>query len=129
MPSLNSLLKGTLLLAVASLPLTAAAPGKLGFSLGVKRNSDGECKETADYEADFDILKKYTDTIRTYATSDCNTLENIMPAVVKKGMKIVLGVWYVLHCFAIVFPQPRTHIYPPFPLFFFCILGLGGFED
>jgi len=84
-------MKGSFLLA-AALPLVSAA-GQLGFSLGTKKNSDGLCKQVADYEADLDILKPYTNTIRTYSTSDCNTLEMILPAVNNKGFKIVLGVW------------------------------------
>ncbi|KAF8472016.1 endo-beta-1,3-glucanase [Kalaharituber pfeilii] len=92
MRSLSSfILKGSLLLS-ATLPFASAA-GQLGFALGVKRNSDGQCKETADFEADLDILAPYSKVIRTYATSDCNTMQNVMPAVVKKGFKIVLGVW------------------------------------
>ncbi|KAL7275204.1 glycoside hydrolase 3 protein [Rhizina undulata] len=74
------------------LPLVNAA-GQLGFSLGVKRNSDGNCKTTADFEADLDILKAHTNMIRIYAVSDCNTMENIMPAVISRGFKIILGVW------------------------------------
>ena len=61
----------------------------------MKRNSDGKCKESADFEADFDILGPYTKVVRTYATSDCNTMQNIMPALAKKGFKVMLGVWYV----------------------------------
>lgn len=93
MPSLTTLLKRAFLLAFA-VPAYANY-GQLGFSIGVKRNSDGKCKETADFEADLDILAPYTKAVRTYATSDCNTMQNIMPAVAKKGFKIMLGVWYV----------------------------------
>lgn len=91
-PTVSTLLKGSLLLAAVSVA-SAAEAGQLGFSLGVKRNSDGLCKETVDFEKDLDILKPYSTTIRTYATSDCNTMKNIMPAVKKKGFKIILGMW------------------------------------
>lgn len=96
MPSFSSLLKGSLLLSALAATPVLANYGQLGFSLGVKRNSDGLCKEAYDFEADFDILAPYTKVVRTYATSDCNTMQNIMPAIVKKGFKIVLGVWYVI---------------------------------
>ncbi|KAI5811643.1 glycoside hydrolase superfamily [Peziza echinospora] len=91
MPSIISILKGTLFLA-ATIPVVSAA-GQLGLALGTKRNTDGLCKETVDYEKEFDMLKSTTTTIRTYAVSDCNTMQKIMPAVNKKGFKIVLGVW------------------------------------
>lgn len=96
MPSLRSVLKGTVLLFAALTPSLVSGSGQLGFSLGVKRNSDGSCKETVDYESDLNYLAKYTKTIRTYSTSDCNTLQKIMPAVQKKGFKIILGVWSVI---------------------------------
>lgn len=91
MPSFITLLKGSFLLALAA--PAYANYGQLGFSLGVKRNGDGLCKETVDFEADFDVLAPYTKFVRTYATGDCNTMQNIMPALAKKGFKIVLGVW------------------------------------
>lgn len=109
MPRLLSVLKGTALLLTAfTSSLVSANNGQLGFSLGVKRNQDGQCKETADYESDLDILAPYTKIIRTYATSDCNTMQNIMPAVIKKGFKIVLGVWFVTFPFD---PSPSKKRY------------------
>lgn len=89
------LLKPTLLLTATLLPLVTAATGELGFALGVKRNKDGGCKTTSEFEWDLDVIAKNTGArvIRTYAVSDCNTMQNIMPAVEKKGFKIVLGVW------------------------------------
>lgn len=72
---------------------SVSAVGELGLCLGVKRNSDGQCKETADYESDFDILNQYTNTVRVYAASDCNTLQNIFPALEAKNFKLLLGVW------------------------------------
>ena len=106
MLSLATLLKGSFLLALAA--PAYANYGQLGFSLGVKRNSDGQCKEAVDFEADFDILAPYTKVVRTYATSDCNTMQNIMPALAKKGFKIVLGVWYV--CLFIIVTLTLTFI-------------------
>lgn len=99
MSSLRSVLRGTVLLVLALTPSLVSAGGQLGFSLGVKRNQDGKCKETADFESDLDYLAPYTKVIRTYSTSDCNTMQNIMPAVKKKGFKIVLGVWSVISPF------------------------------
>lgn len=81
------------LFAIASQLGNVNALGDLGLCLGVKRNSDGQCKETSDYESDFDILKAYTTTVRVYAASDCNTLQNIYPALESKGFSLFLGVW------------------------------------
>lgn len=76
---------------LASLPF-ASAEGQLGLSLGVK-HADGTCKQTADYESDFDTLAQYTKTVRVYAASDCNTLQYIAPALENKGFSLYLGVW------------------------------------
>lgn len=58
------------------------------------------CKTTADFKADFDLLKKYTSIVRTYAAVDgaeennfCQTAKEILPAVKDAGMKVILGVW------------------------------------
>lgn len=75
----------------AGLPM-ASATGELGLCIGVKRN-DGQCKEATDYESDFDTLSSYTSTVRVYAASDCNTLQNIGPALDSKDFKLYLGVW------------------------------------
>ncbi|KAI5310232.1 glycoside hydrolase 3 protein [Ascosphaera atra] len=78
-------------LALAS--VATAATGRLGFSLGAK-NADGSCKQTTDYEADFEALEASgSGVVRTYAASQCDTAKNIIPAAKSKGMKVVLGVW------------------------------------
>lgn len=76
---------------LVTLPL-ASAEGQLGLSLGVK-HVDGTCKYTADYENDFDTLAEFTKTVRVYAASDCNTLQQIAPALESKGFSLYLGVW------------------------------------
>jgi glucan 1,3-beta-glucosidase len=78
--------------ALAVAPMAVSAAGTLGFALGDK-NADGSCKQTSDYEADFDQLKSLTTLVRTYSASDCNTAKNIIPAAKAKGFKVVLGVW------------------------------------
>lgn len=69
-----------------------AAIGELAFNLGVK-NNDGTCKTTNDYENDLKVLKSYTSTVKVYAASDCNTLENLGPAAEAEGFNIFLGIW------------------------------------
>ncbi|KAK3114305.1 glycoside hydrolase 3 protein [Teratosphaeriaceae sp. CCFEE 6253] len=71
-----------------------AQKGNLGFALGTKK-SDGSCKYTADYEADFDAISSASGStlVRGYAASDCNCAQQILPAAKSKGFKVILGVW------------------------------------
>ncbi|SCU79503.1 LADA_0B01112g1_1 [Lachancea dasiensis] len=85
-------MKFSTIASIATVASCAAAVGDLGFNIGVK-NNDGTCKSTQDYENDFDILKDYTSTVKVYAASDCNTLQNLGPAAEKAGFGIFLGVW------------------------------------
>ncbi|SMN22410.1 similar to Saccharomyces cerevisiae YGR282C BGL2 Endo-beta-1,3-glucanase, major protein of the cell wall, involved in cell wall maintenance [Maudiozyma saulgeensis] len=79
----------TTLLASAS---KVAALGELAFNIGVK-NNDGTCKSTSDYETELQVLKSYTSTIKVYAASDCNTLQNLGPAAEAEGFSVFVGVW------------------------------------
>ena len=79
----------------ATVLLTASkvsAIGNLAFDLGVK-NNDGTCKSVEQFESDLQILKPYTTTIKVYAASDCNTLENLGPAAEDEGFQLFVGVW------------------------------------
>lgn len=80
------------LLALAAAPIVVSAGGTLGFALGDKK-TDGTCKSTADYEADFDALGGSSKLVRTYSSSECNTTRQILPAAASKGFKVVLAVW------------------------------------
>ncbi|KAG9234089.1 putative glucan 1,3-beta-glucosidase [Amylocarpus encephaloides] len=82
--------EATLLLAV--LPLLASAAGSLGFALGAK-NADGTCKSSSDYTADFKVLSPHSKVVRTYAASQCNTAQAILPAAKSAGAKVILGIW------------------------------------
>ena len=79
-------------LAVVAAPIAVSAGGNLGYALGDKK-TDGTCKFTADYEADFDALGGSSKLVRTYSSSECNTAQQILPAAASKGFKVVLGVW------------------------------------
>ena len=82
-----------LLVAVlATAPLAVSAAGTLGFALGMN-NPDGSCKQTSDYEADFNALKPYTQLVRTYAAGQCDQAQNIIPAAKNAGFQVLLGVW------------------------------------
>lgn len=69
-----------------------SAIGDLAFNLGVK-NNDGSCKTTSDYENDLKILKDYTNIVKVYAVSDCNTLQNLGPAAEAEGFQVFFGIW------------------------------------
>lgn len=66
-----------------------------GFNLPANL-PNGACKGPADWKKDFAILKglpgQFT-SVRLYATSDCNTLANAVPAAISSGVKILVGVW------------------------------------
>lgn len=81
-------------LAVALTPAVSAAAGNLGFALGTKK-SDGTCKSTTDYAADFDAISSASaaKVVRGYAASDCDCAKNILPAAKSKGFQVVLGIW------------------------------------
>ncbi|KAK0122571.1 hypothetical protein ONS96_009613 [Cadophora gregata f. sp. sojae] len=57
---------------------------------------NGACKTQADWEKDFNTMRSlpggYT-SMRVYASSDCNTLANAVPAAIKTGGTILVGVW------------------------------------
>lgn len=81
-------------LSVSCLAVTAQAYWK-GFNLAANL-PNGACKGPADWKKDFAVLKglpgKFT-SVRLYASSDCNTLANAVPAAISSGVKILVGVW------------------------------------
>jgi glucan endo-1,3-beta-D-glucosidase len=79
--------------------LLAAASGAeayyKGFNVGAT-NPDGSCKTTADWKIVFTTLKALPGaftSVRLYATSDCNTLANAVPAAIDTSTGILVGVW------------------------------------
>ncbi|KAI7213419.1 glycoside hydrolase [Hortaea werneckii] len=84
----------TTLTALAATFSTANAYWK-GFNVGAN-NEDGSCKSQGDWEYAFNKLKglpQYITSVRLYASSDCNTLANAVPAAVNTGTQILVGVW------------------------------------
>lgn len=65
---------------------------QLGFNLGVQDNA-GNCKSASEYATDFSYLKAYTSVVKTYAVSDCNTLQILGPAAEKAGFQVIFGIW------------------------------------
>ncbi|KAM0279687.1 hypothetical protein ACHAQH_004489 [Verticillium albo-atrum] len=78
----------------ALLPRLVTAVGTLGFDLGSKR-ADGSCKFQADYEADFQAIKRESgsELVRIYAADQCNTAKEILPAAKNQGFQVILGIW------------------------------------
>lgn len=80
------------LTALAAAVSSVSAIGDLAFNLGVKDNS-GNCKSALEYESDFSNLESYSKIVKTYAVSDCNTLQNLGPAAEKSGFQVMFGIW------------------------------------
>lgn len=75
-----------------SLATSASAIAPLGFNLGVKDNS-GSCKTYDDYIQDLKTISPYTNHVKTYSVSDCNTLEILGPALETENFQLTMGVW------------------------------------
>lgn len=71
---------------------SVSAIGSLGFNLDAHQ-FDGNCKDANAYSADLDHLSDYTSIVKTYAVSDCNTLQTLGPVAEEKGFQLSLGVW------------------------------------
>lgn len=82
-----------LLALAASLPY-ASAYWK-GFNLQATTTS-GACKTQDDWAKDFATMKAlpgYFTSARVYASSDCDTLVNAVPAAIAAGAQLLVGVW------------------------------------
>jgi len=70
-----------------------------GFNLQAQLADGVTCKAESDWASDFATMKALPggpfNAARVYASSDCNTLANAVPAAVASGMKILAGIWTV----------------------------------
>lgn len=57
------------------------------------KDNEGNCKTADEYSLDFSKLEAYTKIVKTYAVSDCNTLQNLGPAAEKAGFQVMFGIW------------------------------------
>ncbi|KAH3688705.1 hypothetical protein WICPIJ_000305 [Wickerhamomyces pijperi] len=85
-------MKFSTLLTLASTLSSVQAIGQLAFDLGVQDNSGG-CKTAEEYKTELALLSAYTNKVRVYASSDCNTLEILGPVAEAAGFTVFLGVW------------------------------------
>lgn len=86
------LLSSTLALFTA---ITGTAAYWKGFNIGAN-NLDGSCKSQADWTKAFQrqqALPGDFTSVRLYASSDCNTLANAIPAALATNTKLLVGVW------------------------------------
>jgi len=69
-----------------------------GFNLGGNTKT-GACKTTQDWKEEFETLKKFAKSdqisVKTFSTSDCNNLDNLIPAAKETKTMIWAGVWAV----------------------------------
>lgn len=72
-----------------------------GFNLGANAQN-GACKTTAQWQQEFNKIKSWSsgpkaqfNTVKLFSTSDCNALEQAVPAAIAAGVKIWAGVWNV----------------------------------
>lgn len=82
-------------LAAFTAGIYTAAAYYQGFNVGAN-NPDGSCKNQAQWTEAFNKLKSLPQNIssvRLYASSDCNTLANAVPAALNTGTNILVGVW------------------------------------
>lgn len=82
--------------AALAVALPFATAHTSGFNVAAY-NADGSCKTTAQWTTAFNKLKNdlpesFT-TVRVYASSDCDTLANAVPAALSTNTKILVGVW------------------------------------
>ena len=85
----------TSLFLLFTIPIPSAAYWK-GFNLPADLPSTGACKTQLDWSHDFSLLQSlpgYFSSARLYASSDCNTLAEAVPAAIASGTTLLIGVW------------------------------------
>ncbi|KAI1002429.1 hypothetical protein K3495_g5778 [Podosphaera aphanis] len=86
---------------ITVLAAAASVTGVSGYWKGFNvqsTNGTGACKTQDDWLADFNAVKSFPgnfDSVRVFASSDCNTLANAIPAALASGIRILAGVWTV----------------------------------
>ncbi|KAI5361837.1 Putative glycoside hydrolase family 17, glycoside hydrolase superfamily [Septoria linicola] len=82
-------------LAALAVALQQTAAYYKGFNVGAN-NPDGSCKTRDQWQTAFEKLRglpQDINVVRLYASSDCNTLANAVPAALATGTEILVGVW------------------------------------
>jgi len=66
-----------------------------GLNIGAQL-PNGACRSQADWERAFRTMKSSAagfNVARVFASSDCNTLANAVPAALNTGVKLLAGIW------------------------------------
>lgn len=80
---------------VLPVAIASTAYAQQGFNIAANTPSGG-CKATSDWQYNFNVMKGLPggfNSARVYASSDCNTLQNAVPAAMNTGIKLLAGVW------------------------------------
>jgi glucan endo-1,3-beta-D-glucosidase len=94
-PFIMKLPSNLALMATATTLLSPASAFWKGFNLAANLAS-GACKSQSDWESDFRLMASlpgHFTSARLYASSDCNTLANAVPAALATGTQLLVGVW------------------------------------
>jgi glucan endo-1,3-beta-D-glucosidase len=86
------LTSSAILLSLLASPIAAFYKG---LNIGAN-NPDGSCKSYDDWLRAFNSMKSIPpafSSARLFASSDCSTLANAVPAALNTGVKLLLGVW------------------------------------
>jgi len=84
------------MLSAIALALPAVNAYWKGFNIGANLASNGACKAQSDWERDFSTMAGLPGgftSARLYASSDCDTLANAVPAALAHGVQLLVGVW------------------------------------
>jgi hypothetical protein len=88
-------MKVSVALSLSAILSSASAQYYRGFNVGANLPS-GACRAEADWEHAFNTIKSFPGNFtsaRLYAASDCSTLANAVPAAIKTGMSLLVGIW------------------------------------
>ena len=81
--------------AAVAAAISGAEAFSKGFNIGANLAS-GACRSQSDWEFAFNKIASFPGNFRSarlYASSDCNTLANAVPAAIKTGTTLLVGVW------------------------------------
>jgi exo-beta-1,3-glucanase (GH17 family) len=87
-------MRTTSIIAFAATAISSVNAFHFGFNLGAQVN--GHCRSEQEWEFAFNKLNGFpgnTKSVRLYASSDCNTLANAVPAALRTGTQLLVGVW------------------------------------
>jgi glucan endo-1,3-beta-D-glucosidase len=88
-------MKTTQLVALTAATVSGAHAYYKGFNIGANL-ANGACRSQSDWEFAFNKIASFPGNFksaRLYASSDCNTLANAVPAALNTGTNLLVGIW------------------------------------